>query len=154
MSDQASQQEATSSKKGILQQFEEERLKWKEDIEDIAGRFKKIEDMVEVQVDLYSQRQVATEYVYQLVTTYSKFKKVYNAEWQKWYEHFTNNVDTRPSEKEKAKLIDDKTGDSKLRLEVIQTHIDYMRETVKTIDNMIFGVKHRLDIENFRRGNT
>lgn len=143
--------EASSEKKSIVQQFEEERAQWKHDIESISKRFRKIEDMVEVQVDLYSSRQVATEYVYQLITTQSKLKKMHGAEWKKWYDHYTLNEDHRPSEKEKAKLIDDKISNIKLNLDVIQSHIEYMRETVRTIDQMIFGIKSRNEIEAFRR---
>lgn len=140
-------------KKGIVEQFEDERGAWTSKVKDLARRFSKIEDMVEVQVDLYSDRQIAVEYVHQLIMTHAKVKKAYNVEWKKWYDHFTNNMDYRPGEKEKMKLIDEKTGDYLLKLQIVQTHIDFMRETVKTIDNMIFGIKQRNEIEDFRRGN-
>jgi hypothetical protein len=57
------------------------------------------------------------------------------------------------SEKERQRFAEEKTSNAKLKLDILQSHVDFFRETVKTIDNMIFGVKHRLEIEDFRRGN-
>ena len=109
--------------------------------------------MVEVQVELYSERQVATDYIHELTVLFSKLKKLYLTEWKKAYDALSMNEDLRYNEREKTKFADEKAAGSKLKMEILQNHIDYFRETVKTIDNMIFGVKHRLDIEDFKRGN-
>jgi hypothetical protein len=61
--------------------------------------------------------------------------------------------DYRYSENEKKRIAEERSSGSKLKLDILQTHVDFFRETTKTIDNMIFGVKHRLEIEDFKRGN-
>jgi hypothetical protein len=33
------------------------------------------------------------------------------------------------------------------KIELITMHIDYLEQTVKTIDQMIYGIKSRIDIE-------
>jgi len=38
------------------------------------------------------------------------------------------------------------------RREYLQNHLEYFRETVKTIDTMCFGIKHRISLEEYRRG--
>jgi hypothetical protein len=38
------------------------------------------------------------------------------------------------------------------RKELLQNHLDFMRETIKTIDTQCFGVKHRIALEEYRRG--
>lgn len=136
-----------------VERFENERLEWTERVRGIASRFKNVEDLVDVQVDLYSERQRATDYVSQLYITQSKLKKAHLAEWKKAYDALTVNHDFHYNDREKAKMADEKTSATKLKLDIVQTHIDFFRETVKTVDNMIFGVKHRLEIEDFRRGN-
>jgi hypothetical protein len=109
--------------------------------------------MFEVQIELYSKRQIAVEYIHKLATLQSRMKKNHAVEWRKAYDSLMLDHDYRYTEREKNKAADDKTAGSKLRIEILQTHIDFFRDTVKTIDNMIFGVKHRLEIEDFRRGN-
>lgn len=145
--------EASSEQVGYVERFATERVTWGEDVQAIARRFKNVDDMVEVQVDLYSKRQQAVEYMHQLMVLQSKLKKAWIAEYQKTYDSLLINQDFRYSEKERQRLAEDKSSNSKLKLDVLQTHVDFFRETVKTIDNMIFGVKHRLEIEDFRRGN-
>ena len=56
------------------------------------------------------------------------------------------------SEKEKTKSAEVATLEMKYRTESVSNQIEFFRETVKTLDNMIFGVKHRIEIENFKAG--
>lgn len=145
--------EDSSNQIGYVERFEKERSDWTEKVRTIASKFRSIDNMVEVQVELYSERQVATDYIHELTVLFSKLKKLYLSEWKKAYDALSMNEDLRYNEREKNKFADEKAAGSKLKMEILQNHIDYFRETVKTIDNMIFGVKHRLDIEDFKRGN-
>lgn len=145
--------EDSSNQIGYVERFEKERADWTEKVRTIASKFRSIDNMVEVQVELYSERQVATDYIHELTVLFSKLKKLYLSEWKKAYDALSMNEDLRYNEREKTKFSDEKAAGSKLKMEILQNHIDYFRETVKTIDNMIFGVKHRLDIEDFKRGN-
>lgn len=145
--------EVSSKEVGYVERFENERALWTEKVKEIASKFKEIDNMIDVQVELYSERQVATDYIHELTVLFSKLKKVYQTEWKKAYEGLSFNEDLRYNDREKNKFADEKTAGSKLKMEILQNHIDYFRETVKTIDSMIFGVKHRLEIEDFKRGN-
>lgn len=142
-----------SSENSYVERFESERLTWTELIKEIASRFKNVEDLVNVQVDLYSQRQQAVEYTQYLTVLQSKIRKGMIAEWKKAYEQLSMNEDFRYNEREKSKMADEKISSIKMKSEIVQAHIDFFKESVKTIDNMIFGIKHRLDIEEFRHGN-
>lgn len=146
------QTNSSSEKKNFIEQFEYERQDWTSIIRGIASRFKIVENMVEVQVDLYSERQRAVDYMQQLTILQSRLKKKYESEWKKAYDDLALNTDFRYNERERAKFASEKTSESKLKIDILQTHIEFFRETIKTIDNMIFGVKHRIEIEDFKRG--
>jgi hypothetical protein len=143
----------SSESVGYVERFEQERNEWTEDVRGISARFKNIDDMIDVQVDLYSKRQQAVEYMHQLMVLQSRLKKTWIAEYKKAYDALIMDQDYRYSEKERQRIAEEKTSNSKLKLDILQSHVDFFRETVKTIDNMIFGVKHRLEIEDFKRGN-
>ena len=145
--------EVSSEPVSYVERFELERTEWTADVKGIAVRFKNVEDLIDVQVDLYSKRQQAVEYMHQLMVLQSRLKKSWIAEYKKAYDALLMDQDYRHSEKEKQRIAEEKTSTSKLKLDVLQTHVDFFRETVKTIDNMIFGIKQRLEIEDFRRGN-
>lgn len=144
---------SSSEKKGFIEQFETERQQWTSDIRGIASRFKIVENMAEVQVDLYSTRQQAVDYMQQLSVLQSRLKKNYETEWKKAYDDLALNQDFRYNERERAKFATERISASKLKIDILQTHIEFFRETIKTLDNMIFGVKHRIEIEDFKRGN-
>ena len=143
----------SSESVGYVERFEQERNDWTEDVRGISSRFKNIDDMVDVQVDLYSKRQLGVEYMHQLMVLQSRLKKTWIAEYKKAYDALILDQDYRYSEKERQRIAEEKTSASKLKLDILQSHVDFFRETIKTIDNMIFGVKHRLEIEDFKRGN-
>jgi hypothetical protein len=47
-------------------------------------------------------------------------------------------------------IVDGASAEHKHHIEIVKSQSSYLYETVKTIDNMIFGIKHRIEIENFR----
>lgn len=143
----------SSSSVSYVERFASERDEWTMSVRSISYRFKNVEDLIDVQVDLYSKRQESVEYIHQLSVLHSRLKKTWITEYKKAYDDLVMNQDFRYSERERQRIAEEKTSVSRLKLDVLQTHIDFFRETVKTIDNMIFGIKHRLEIEDFKRGN-
>jgi hypothetical protein len=142
-----------SKKEDIAERFKNEREKWTSDIKDISLQFKNVDNIPDIQIELYSKRQVCTEYISRLYGIVFKLKKNYAAKWNKVNTELMESSDYRYSEKERAKIADEKTADSKMQLDILTSHIQFFQETVKGIDSMIFGVKHRLEAEDFRRGN-
>ncbi len=143
----------SSEKEDYISKFQTERINWTGIVKEIAGRFKTVENLAEVQIDLYSRRQESVEYASQLQVLISKIKRKWLTDWKKTYENLTTNEDYRYNEREKNKMADEITGELKVKMEILQSHIDFFRETTKSIDSMIFGVKHRIEIENFKIGN-
>jgi hypothetical protein len=121
-------------------------------VQEIAGRFRSVEVLAEVQIDLYSRRQEAIEYLFKLIGIHNKLKKAYALEYKVAYDKIGLNEDLRYNDKEKAKIAEGLTAETKFKLESVNSQMEFFRETTKTIDNMIFGVKHRIEIENFKIG--
>jgi len=144
-------QNQSSSEKSFADVFADERIEWMEKLKDTSARFRKIEDMAEVQVILYSDRQIALEYMFKLMSIHTKLKKVMLEAWKKAYDNL-ENADIRYNDKERMKMADNAISAVKYKTDTVSNHIEYFRETIKTIDNMIFGVKHRIDIENYKAG--
>lgn len=138
--------------KTFVEKFTDERETWRITVKEIATRFRNVEGLAEVQVDLYSRRQEAVEYQFKLIGIANKLKKAYAVEYRAAFDLAGKNEDLRYSEKEKVKAAESATAETKYKLDSVSSQIDYFRETIKTIDNMIFGVKHRIEIENFKIG--
>ena len=106
------QREANSSKKEVdyVEKFAQERIDWSSAIVSIGKRFREVENLAEVQVDLYSKRQEALEYQYRLVSIHSKAKTLLSTQWKIAYEAAGKNEDIRFSEKEKTKSAEAATA--------------------------------------------
>jgi hypothetical protein len=133
----------------IKERFIEERSIWKDKIVEMAKRIKSMSELPELQVDLYTYRQEAIEYYYNLNLASIKLEKKYSKLKGKLVEEF-NNKDVRYAKSDMTTLVEGASADHKHHIDIIKSHSSYFYETVKTIDNMIYGIKHRIDMENFR----
>jgi len=133
----------------IKERFIEERARWRDKVVEMAKRIKNIAELAELQVDLYTTRQEAIEYYYNLNLASIKLEKKHSKLKSKLVEEF-NNKDIRYAKSDMSTLVEGASADYKHHIDLIKSHSSYFYETVKTIDNMIFGIKHRIEMENFR----
>jgi hypothetical protein len=149
---QETNEENSSEKKDFTEKFSDERRSWSDVVITIGKRFREVENLAEVQVDLYSRRQEAIEYQYKLIGIHSKLKHMLSAQWKRAFDEAGRNEDLRYSDKDKSKVADAATANIRYKVESVNSQIEFFRETVKSIDTMTFGVKHRIEIENFKAG--
>ena len=133
----------------IKERFIEERGKWKDKVVDMARRMKSMSELAELQVDLYTYRQEAIEYYYNLNLAVIKLEKKYSKLKRRLVEEL-NDKDVRYGKTDMNVIVDGAAADHTHHIEIVKSQASYLHETVKTIDNMIFGIKHRIEIENFR----
>jgi hypothetical protein len=143
----------TSSKNDALYvRFSKEREKWSEVVQSLSERLRNIYDVAEMLTDLYSQRQIAGEYVHELVAHSSKVNRIYRERKRERFLHYTQNYDLRLDKDPKMLFIDVDLADLVERREILQNHLEFMRETLRSIDTISYGVKHRIALEEYRRG--
>lgn len=142
----------TSSNDAIYQRFKTEREEWSAKISEYSHRLKDIYAVGDLLTDVYSQRQIALEYSHTLMSHLIKVNKVYREKRQERYDFYSRNYDIRLDKEAKYEHISYDLTEIVERRELLQNHLDYMRETVKTIDNIGFGIKHRISLEEYRRG--
>lgn len=133
----------------IKERFIEERNTWREIVADMAKRIKRVSELAELQIDLYTKRQEAIEYYYNINLAVLKLEKKYTKLRGKMINDL-NNSDVRYGKTDMSGMIDGALSEHKYHIELVKSQSSYFYETVKTIDSMIFGIKHRIEIENFR----
>ena len=138
--------------KELIARFKQERTDWTDRIKDMSDRLRDIYKVADLQTDIYSYRQIAVEYCHTLMTHLTKVNHIFRARKVERWEHYTRNYDLRMDKDPKELHIYVDIADINERRELLQNHLDYMRETVKTIDTISFGIKHRIQLEEYRRG--
>jgi len=133
--------------------FEEESAEWSEKIRVLSIRMKNIKEIAEVQVDLYSNRQVLLEYVTKLGQVLSKLNAKYRKDRAERLKHWSENSQIKYGANEKTPLIEGDLAELKERIDLVDGYISFLNETIKTVDFMLYGVKDRIKLQEFLTGN-
>ena len=136
----------------LYARFKSEREEWTTRIREMSERLKDIYKVAELQTDVYSYRQIAVEYCHTLLTHLSKVNHVFRSKKIERWEHYTRNYDLRMDKDPKELHILVDIAEVNERKELLQNHLDYVRETIRTIDTISYGIKHRIQLEEYKRG--
>ena len=146
------QENPSSKNDSLYHRFSTERDDWTNQVKSLAERLKNIYDVGDLLTDLYSQRQIAGDYVHEIASLGSRLNKIYRERKRERYIHYTQNYDLRLDKDPKNMFIEVDLAELVERRELIQNHLEFMRETLRSIDTICYGVKHRIALEEYRRG--
>lgn len=132
--------------------FTQEREDWRNKVANLAHKMREVKGISEVQVNLYSERQLLIEYQHNLGQVLSrvltKQKKLRKASLKKYSE----NNDVKYGANEKTVLIEGDLSDVAQRVEIIENHRKYIDQTVQTVDHMLYGIRNRIELEKYLNG--
>jgi hypothetical protein len=144
----------SEEKKDFNKIFEKERAEWKERIGVISLHMKDIKTVAKAQVDLFSQRQILLEYGYQLASIITKLNSKYSSEKAKKMKEYSERSDVRYGATEKTVLIEGDLNEIKGKIELVESHRKFIDQTIQTVDHMLYGIRQRIQLEEYLRGST
>jgi hypothetical protein len=137
-----------------LKLFESERSEWKEKIQVLSLGLKNIKTVAEVQIDLFSQRQVLLEYSYKLAQIISKMGAKERQTRANKLKEYSQNSDIRYGSNEMKILIEGEVAEIVNKIEMVESHRKFIDQTIQTVDHMLYGIKSRISLEEYLRGST
>jgi hypothetical protein len=149
-----SEQQSNVERKDFSREFQTEREEWTEKIRVFSIRMKNIKEIAEVQVDLYSNRQILLEYSSKLGQVMSKLNAKFRKDRSDRLRYYSEMSQVKYGSNEKTPLIEGDLSELKERMDLVDGQISFLNETMKTIDFMIYGVKDRIKLQEFLSGNT
>ena len=132
--------------------YRKERLKWSDDIKAMTIRLKNVMEIQLLMVDVYSERQRAVEYYHYLISLLIGVNKSYRRKYAERFKHYTDSIQIRVNKDQINNLINNDVESLALHREKLENHAKFMNNTVSTIDNIIYGIKYRIEIEQISRG--
>lgn len=133
------------------QKFVSERENWKEEIRVLSIRMKNIRELGEVQVELYSKRQALLEYSGKLGQIMTKLNSKYRQGKTGRMRYYSEQHQYKYGTNEKTTLIEGDLSEIKERVDLMNNQITFINETMKTIDHMLYGIRHRILLEDYMR---
>jgi hypothetical protein len=135
------------TKQKISTKFQERRSEISKEIYTNIEKLSNLKTLKEAQVNMLSLRQRLLEDNHTLLEHITILRKKYREERAVELENVSRNLQLRYQANEKTVVIDGRTSATKESLEMFETQVSFFNESIKTIDNIIFGIKTRLDIE-------
>lgn len=139
--------EQDKTKLRISKKFKARREEVSKEIYQNIEKLSNLKTLKDAQVNMLSLRQRLLEDNHTLLEHISVLRKKFRDEKAKEMETLSKNMQLRYQSNEKNVVIDGRTSAIKETLEIFENQIEFFNESIKTIDNVIFGIKTRLDIE-------
>lgn len=142
-----------SEKDSLDSRFFSERMSWSGKIKDMSIKLGKTTLIAELMTEIYTERQRALEYYHYIISLLIKINKIYNKSYSEKYKFYSYQSQERfPNETSKNMRILSELSDLKEKRETMDNHSKFMDGTVRSIDQIIFGMKTRVEIEQIARG--
>lgn len=131
----------------ISEKFKTKREEVSKEILQSIEKMASFKGLKEVQVSMLSMRQRLLEDNHTLLEHLTVLRKKYRAERSTQMEDISTNLQTRYQYNEKTVIIDGKTTATKEAIDIIENQIAFFNDSIKTVDNVLFGIKTRVEIE-------
>lgn len=123
----------------------DQRVEWTLKIKNLTEDLKKGINLEEVSAYTLSYRQIMVEQLAQMGSRIRTQKSVVDRLYkQKWIEYY--NYDYKLTDKQRERFLEADLADDKHMLELFEMQKSFLEGSVKTLDNMGFAIKNRLDI--------
>lgn len=145
--------EGESDKETLDNRFSRERLEWSGKIKEMSSQLKNVIQVAELMTSIYTERQRALEYYHYIISLLIQINRKYTKSYSDKWKFYTYQGNERfPNETAKTMRIQAELGELKEKREALDNHSKFIDGTIKTIDNIIFGLKSRIEIEQIARG--
>jgi hypothetical protein len=125
----------------------DQRQEWTQKIRELAKCFKYVDKLHDAMVEIPSYRQILIEQIAQLNIKIKQQQvrsaKAYKTKFVSYYEY-----DYKLTDKQKESFIKADMSEDGMVLNLLETQMDFMRESVKTLDNMSWAVRNKLQLND------
>jgi hypothetical protein len=111
---------------------------------ELMGNFKTIK---ESQVLMLSMRQRLLEDSHTLLEHITSIRRKLKSEKGSHMETLSTDLNHRYQYNEKNMIIDGKTAVTKEMVDIIENQLSFFNDSIRTVDNILYGIKTRVEIE-------
>jgi predicted amino acid-binding ACT domain protein len=131
----------------LTEKFSKERKKLSNEILENIQKLNSLKTLKEAQVNILSIRQRVLEDMHTLLDNLTNIRKDYRQKRSTSLENLSKNLQLRYQANEKTVIVDGELSVSKQLIDIFENQISFYTETIKTVDNVIYGIKTRIDID-------
>ena len=143
------------SQQSIDEILTEQRAKWTKEIEDLNTSMSSLIKVDELMNTVYSKRQAAVDYYYAMNNVILKQSREYNALYNKMFNDIKVNGYNGmrfTSDQSIARQVEVDLADKKELIDLLVSQNAFIKETIATIDNIIYAIKDKIKIKEMLNG--
>ncbi|NPV12882.1 MAG: hypothetical protein HPY57_14010 [Ignavibacteria bacterium] len=129
--------------------FIERQKRWNDIVEKLSNKITcELKKSIELSAEATSQRQLIlderTNWYYKMYRDLPKLKQLR----KKHFEWYSTKYPIKVNGTEKTKLIEADLAYQEAKMECMQNYINFLTESIKTVDHVIYSVKTKVDLYN------
>ena len=130
----------------LEEQLQTFRNTWGDRIITLVKKIKNVELLKDAQVDMLSYRQMLVEQLIKFNVRLRKSETIYE---QKYKNRFITyfNYDYKLNDKQKDSFVNADLAFYRRQISLLESQTDYYRECIKTLDQMGWAIKNRINID-------
>jgi hypothetical protein len=131
----------------LLEELEIREIHWNETIIKLAKQINiPVQEIIELQGLILSHRQRLTEEIKTMSYQMFKIKQMLKVKEKERLEFYLTSFPIKTNSGEKSKLIESDLSLYQYKMDIIETHINFLIESKKTIDNINYAAKGKIEI--------
>ena len=123
-----------------------DREKWSNKIRDLVVMMRVVSDIPEAQVLMLSYRQMLLDSTSSFQASLYKKNVSFDTYYKIKFREYTLDYDIKLNGGEKEKMIRSDLSIVQRQINLLESHIDYYRECIRTLDNMGFAIRNRIKV--------
>lgn len=139
----------------IDEMLTEQRAKWTKEIEDLNASMSSLVKVDELMNTVYSKRQAAVDYYYAMNNVILKQSKEYKASFNKMFNEIKINGYNGmrfSSDQGIQRQVEVELQEKKELIDLLVSQNGFIKETLSTIDNIIYAIKDKIKIKEMLNG--
>ena len=130
----------------LEERFKEERNDWNEKIISLIGTIKHTDKLAEAQVIQLSYRQMIQDKLAEYRILHEKRTEMLDKQTADRFREYKLSYDIKLSSSETQMFVQSDCKALKLQIKMIHTQIIYFEESIKTLDNLGYAIKNKIEI--------
>lgn len=126
--------------------FKLERTTWNKDITELVKSLGSTTKLAEAQVTQLSYRQIIQDKLAEYRILHEKRVEIYDKLCQNRAREYATGYDVKLTNSERSTYASNDHSAMKLQVKMISTQISYLEECIKTLDNLGFAIKNKIEI--------
>jgi hypothetical protein len=145
--------EIKDSNKELEEALESKNALFRDKVIALSSKMRNMRDLPDLIDIVYSERQVTLEYYHAILQHLSKLNKEYKIEYAAKYNYYKAKSDIRYSSDSAINAqVSAVLADYIYKIELMNNHAKYIGETIKSIDDIIYGIQNRIRVEEILLG--